>query len=94
MAARKARDGVSTPADLDDAERVVSPSLRLAEDDDTSVSSGAHALLLQIQSIVDVEESAQRRASPARGILIALIPSALVWWGVVAGVRALIEHGR
>ena len=94
MAARKARDRVFTRAKLHDAPSVAAPSLRMAEDHDPSISSGAHALLVQIQSHIDAEDDSQRRSSPARGILIALIPSALVWWGLIAGVRALIEHGR
>jgi hypothetical protein len=94
MAARKTRDRVSARVELNDVPAAPTTSLRLAEQHDPSISSGAHALLVQIQSHIDAEDGAQRRSSPARGIAFALIPSALVWWGVIAGVRALIQHGH
>lgn len=94
MAVRKTRDRVSAPAASDNVPAAPTTSLRLAEERDPSISSGAHALLVQIQSHIDAEEGERPRSSPARGVAIALIPSALVWWGVIAGVRALIQHGH
>ena len=94
MAVRKTRDPVSARAELHGVPVADAPALRLAEGRDPSISSGAHALLVQIQSHIDAEEGSHRSSSPARGIAFALIPSALVWWGVIAGVRALIQHGH
>ena len=94
MAVRKARDRISTRAELHDVPAAPTSSLRLAEERDASISSGAHALLVQIQSHIDAEDAARRPSSPARGIVLALVPSALVWWGLIAGARALIGHGH
>lgn len=94
MAVRKPRDRVSARVELEQAPAAPAASLRLAEAQDQSISSGAHALLVQIQSHIDVEDDAQRRSSPARGIVLALAPSALLWWGLIAGVRALIHHAH
>ena len=96
MAVRKPRDRVSAPVESEAAPTApaASAALRLAEAEDPSISSGAHALLVQIQSHIDADDDAQRRSSPARGIVLALAPSALLWWGLIAGVRALIHHGH
>jgi hypothetical protein len=94
MAVRKTRDRVSTHVELHHVPPADAPALRLAEGRDPSISSGAHALLVQIQSHIDAEGDVSQRSSPARGVAFALIPSALVWWGVIVGVRALIHHGH
>lgn len=33
-----------------------------------------------------------KRSSPAKGILIAAVPAALLWWAVFAGLHALFQH--
>jgi hypothetical protein len=32
--------------------------------------------------------------SAARGMLIAFVPSALVWWGIIGAIAALSHHAR
>jgi|GEM_PF-2642582 hypothetical protein len=32
--------------------------------------------------------------SPAKGVLAALVPSLLMWWGVASAIHALTHHGH
>ncbi len=86
--ARKPRDAYGTADDVRPSSRV-----RLADGADLSVSSGAHALQAQLKAGLRTGPAPDDQASPARGVLIALVPSALLWWGVISGMRALMHHG-
>ncbi len=91
MSAFKARKPTDTSVAPKDA--LAAPRVRLADGADPSVSSGAHALQAQLQTRLKARAAPADLASPSRGILIAAVPSALLWWGVISGVRALMHLG-
>jgi hypothetical protein len=67
--------------------------MRLVDGDERPVSSGAHALQAHLESRLGADAAPAPRSSAARGFLIAAVPSALLWWGVISGVRALLHIG-
>ncbi len=64
------------------------------------VLSGARARELQAQLKADLFkgrlETHTKPApySPARGLIVAAVPSALLWWGIVSAISALVHHAH
>ena len=68
------------------------PALGAAADERARLAEGAAASedgLLQESP--PSEPPREVPSSPVRGILIALIPAALLWWAIFAGLRALLH---
>lgn len=89
MSASKARhsfDAQSAPQGAP-----VAPPMRLADGDERPVSSGVHALQAQLEARLQADAVTGSHASPARGLLIAAVPSVLLWWGIASAVRALLH---
>ena len=65
-----------------------------------SAASGARARDLQTRLKADVyaggleNDRIPAPHAPARGMIIAAVPTALLWWGIISAVGALAHHVR
>ncbi len=78
MPAFEAQDSAAGPAD--------GPAARAGH------AEGARADDPLVPEAPSSQPAAPKRSSPAKGILIAAVPAALLWWGIVAGLHALFQH--
>jgi len=73
------------------------PSPWIADD---AANSGARARDLQAQLKADLYTGRLKQAhrparySPARGIVMAVVPSAALWWGIISAISYLSRHAH
>ncbi len=89
--AHKPSDAPVARSDVMTASVPTASRLGLADGTEPAGSNGAHALQAHLRARLNGASSQSALPSPSRGLLIAAVPSALLWWGIVSGVRALMH---